>query len=216
MLRPADDARRRPDAGADASTFRATNRSRTVMRCWRRSPTATRVIDGYSPGADCAATLACLAALGARCQRAGRTAVVITGRGLRRTAPAGRAARRRQFRDHDAADGRHRWRRIRSARCHRRRVAAAPADAPRSSTRCTRMGARIDSADGRPPLTIDGARAARHLVHDPQVPSAQVKSSSCWPGSCRGTTTWRSRSATRDHTERALAAFGARVVRRHG
>ena len=39
----------------------------------------------------------------------------------------------------------------------------------------TRMGARIESQDGRPPLTITGADL-RPIEHAPEVPSAQVKS----------------------------------------
>src|SRR6476620_5264552 len=39
----------------------------------------------------------------------------------------------------------------------------------------TKMGARIDARDGRPPLTIEGG-SLHGITHEPQVPSAQVKS----------------------------------------
>ena len=39
-----------------------------------------------------------------------------------------------------------------------------------------RMGARIASQDGRPPLTIQGVAAPTPIDFEPEVPSAQVKS----------------------------------------
>jgi 3-phosphoshikimate 1-carboxyvinyltransferase len=76
----------------------------------------------------------------------------------------------------------------------------------------TSMGARIDAADGRPPLTIHGA-ALHGISHRPAMPSAQVKSAVLLAGlHAEGTTSVTEPSATRDHTERALTAFGVRVA----
>jgi 3-phosphoshikimate 1-carboxyvinyltransferase len=76
-----------------------------------------------------------------------------------------------------------------------------------------RMGARIDATDGRPPLVIHGARL-RAISHEPATPSAQVKSAVLLAGlHARGRTEVVEPSATRDHTERALEAFGVRVDR---
>jgi 3-phosphoshikimate 1-carboxyvinyltransferase len=73
------------------------------------------------------------------------------------------------------------------------------------------MGARIDSLDGRPPLTVYGARL-KGIPYAPDVPSAQVKSAVLLAGlHAEGTTSVTERAVTRDHTERALEAFGAHV-----
>jgi 3-phosphoshikimate 1-carboxyvinyltransferase len=75
----------------------------------------------------------------------------------------------------------------------------------------TQMGASIASHDGRPPLTIDGARL-RAITHRPEVPSAQVKSAVLLAGlQADGETTVIESVGTRDHTERALRAFGVGV-----
>jgi 3-phosphoshikimate 1-carboxyvinyltransferase len=75
------------------------------------------------------------------------------------------------------------------------------------------MGARIESLDGRPPLTIDGG-SLQAIVHEPQVPSAQVKSGVLLAGlHASGRTRVVELVPTRDHTERALEAFGVRVNR---
>ena len=74
-----------------------------------------------------------------------------------------------------------------------------------------RMGARIDSADGRPPLTVHGT-TLHAIAHCPKVPSAQVKSAVLLAGlHADGTTSVTEPAATRDHTERALVAFEGAV-----
>jgi 3-phosphoshikimate 1-carboxyvinyltransferase len=75
-----------------------------------------------------------------------------------------------------------------------------------------RMGAAVDSTEGRPPLTIHGTTELNAIVFEPEVPSAQVKSAVLLAGlHARGTTEVREPVPTRDHTERALAAFGVTV-----
>jgi 3-phosphoshikimate 1-carboxyvinyltransferase len=76
-----------------------------------------------------------------------------------------------------------------------------------------RMGARISSSDGRPPLTITGLTSPAAIDFEPEVPSAQVKSAVLLAGlHSSGVTRVRESTATRDHTERALAAFGVEVL----
>jgi 3-phosphoshikimate 1-carboxyvinyltransferase len=76
------------------------------------------------------------------------------------------------------------------------------------------MGARITSSDGRPPLTIEGLRSPVPIDFEPEVASAQVKSAVLLAGlHSDGVTRVREATATRDHTERALAAFGVEVRR---
>jgi 3-phosphoshikimate 1-carboxyvinyltransferase len=75
----------------------------------------------------------------------------------------------------------------------------------------THMGARLTSADGCPPLRIEGANL-HGIAHVPAVPSAQVKSAVLLAGlQASGRTRVVEPAPTRDHTERALHAFGARV-----
>jgi 3-phosphoshikimate 1-carboxyvinyltransferase len=76
-----------------------------------------------------------------------------------------------------------------------------------------RMGARaLASTDGRLPLTLAGARDPIPIVFKPPVPSAQLKSATLLAGlSAPGETVVIEAEATRDHTEKMLAYFGADV-----
>jgi 3-phosphoshikimate 1-carboxyvinyltransferase len=77
-----------------------------------------------------------------------------------------------------------------------------------------RMGARIDSDEGRPPLTIVGTDRLKAIDFQPDVPSAQVKSCVLFAGlHAEGMTRVVEPISTRDHTERALEAFGVQVGR---
>lgn len=72
-----------------------------------------------------------------------------------------------------------------------------------------RMGARIDTADGRPPLRIHGNNTLQSIDFESEVASAQVKSAVLLAGLyARGTTRVSEPRPTRDYTERMLAAFG--------
>jgi 3-phosphoshikimate 1-carboxyvinyltransferase len=76
-----------------------------------------------------------------------------------------------------------------------------------------RMGAHIHSTDGRPPLTIEGTDSLSAIDFTPDVPSAQVKSAVLLAGlHANGLTRVNEPLATRDHTERALEAFGVGVA----
>jgi 3-phosphoshikimate 1-carboxyvinyltransferase len=77
-----------------------------------------------------------------------------------------------------------------------------------------RMGARIASHDGRPPLTIEGSAHLTPIDFEPEVPSAQVKSAVLLAGlHADGVTRVIEPLPTRDHTERGLAVFGGEVTR---
>ena len=77
-----------------------------------------------------------------------------------------------------------------------------------------RMGARIETNDGHPPLTINGG-SLRGFEFVPTIASAQVKSAVLLAGLYASGETWVSeRVQTRDHTERALRSFGVNVQRR--
>jgi 3-phosphoshikimate 1-carboxyvinyltransferase len=77
-----------------------------------------------------------------------------------------------------------------------------------------RMGARVETTDGRAPLRIEGA-ALRAIDYELPVPSAQVKSCVLLAGLyARGRTRIVEPVQTRDHTELMLAAAGAAPRRR--
>ena len=171
----------------------------------------TTRITGYSSGADCAATLACLRALGVPIEKRQST-VEIDGRGLHGLKPAAGPV--------DAANSGTTMRLLAGlAAAHPfRTVIVGDESLSRRPMRrvmapLTEMGAAIHAEDGRPPLTIDGA-ALRGITYRPEVPSAQVKSSVLLAGlHASGRTVVVEPAATRDHTERALAAFGVTVER---
>lgn len=75
-----------------------------------------------------------------------------------------------------------------------------------------RMGARVETTDGHLPLTIGGG-SLRAIDYALPVASAQVKSAVLLAGLyADGETTVVEPAPTRDHTERMLAAAGARVT----
>ncbi|MGZ9086476.1 MAG: 3-phosphoshikimate 1-carboxyvinyltransferase, partial [Rhodoplanes sp.] len=78
-----------------------------------------------------------------------------------------------------------------------------------------RMGARVVAAEegDRLPITLAGARDPVPIVYRTPVPSAQVKSAVLLAGlAAPGATTVIEVEATRDHTERMLAHFGAELT----
>jgi 3-phosphoshikimate 1-carboxyvinyltransferase len=79
----------------------------------------------------------------------------------------------------------------------------------------TRMGARVETTDGRAPITVEGSDALRGIEYVLPVASAQVKSAILLAAlNADGTTTVIESAPTRDHTELMLAAAGADVRRR--
>jgi len=169
---------------------------------------------GYSGGADCQSTLACLRVLGIAATSDAEGAVDILGRGLRGFhAPPVPC---------DAGNSGTTMRLLAGVLSAQPFVSTLVGDASlsrRPMTRImeplTRMGAVIEATDGHAPLTIHGAALAP-IAYAPPVPSAQVKSAVLFAGlQAHGTTSVAEPAATRDHTERALEAFGA-VVNRNG
>jgi 3-phosphoshikimate 1-carboxyvinyltransferase len=169
-------------------------------------------IAGYSRGADCAATLACLRALGVPIDRIDEEMIAIDGRGVRGLSASAHPL--------DAANSGTTMRLLSgvvAAHGFRTIIGGDPSLSRRPMRRIieplTRMGARITAHEGRPPLTIDGSDL-QGITHAPEVPSAQVKSGVLLAGlQASGRTVVVEPAPTRDHTERALVAFGASVVR---
>jgi 3-phosphoshikimate 1-carboxyvinyltransferase len=174
-------------------------------------------IHGYSTGADCASTLRCLRGLGVRIDETGRDPVSgidvrIEGRGLRGLLAPSSVL--------DAGNSGSTMRMlagILAAHPFRSTMNGDESLQRRPMRRIIvpleRMGARISSSDGRPPLTIDGTRDLTAIDFEPDVPSAQVKSAVLLAGlHAAGVTRVLEPLPTRDHTERALDAFGVTVT----
>ena len=79
------------------------------------------------------------------------------------------------------------------------------------------LGARVETTDGKAPVTIAGG-ALDPIRYELPVASAQVKSAVLLGGifASSGPTTVIEPAVTRDHTERMLAAMGVRVRRGSG
>ena len=176
-------------------------------------------IRGYAPGADCSSTLRCLEMLGVAVdRRSDPTAgpdIVIDGRGVGGLqAPdavldAGNSGTTLRLLSGVLAG--HSFRSVLTGDGSLRRRPMGRIVRPLEA-----MGARIESVDGHPPLTITG-RNLRGAELQPSVASAQVKSAILLAGLHATGDTWvREPMPTRDHTERALPVFGVEVARRDG
>jgi 3-phosphoshikimate 1-carboxyvinyltransferase len=164
----------------------------------------------YAPGADCQSTLACLEQLGVDVRRESDQTVTIVGRGFGSwrspTAPL------------DAGNSGTTMRMLAgmlAGQPFTSRVVGDQSLSRRPMRRVieplARMGARIEAVDGHAPLTIHGTRL-HPIAHRLEVPSAQVKSAILLAGlHAEGATTVTEPAQTRDHTERALRAFGYRI-----
>ena len=179
----------------------------------------TSTISGYSTGADCRSTLRCLRALGVDIEETAETGetstVTVAGRGI------GAFVRPAQVLDAGNSGTTMRLLAGILAGHPFDTVLTGDASLQRRPMRriidpLRRMGGHVDSADGRPPLRIRGG-ALEGITYAPPVASAQVKSAVLLAGlHARGITRVHERTPTRDHTERALEAFGAPVTRADG
>lgn len=164
-------------------------------------------IHNYSTGADCQSTLGCMEALGARIERQDGQAQ-IDGGALRE--PAGHL---------DAGNSGSTIRMLSGILAAQRFDSIIGGDASLSRrpmgriiSPLTEMGADIEAREGKfPPLTIHG-RPIRAIDYTLPMASAQVKSAVLLAGLfAQGDTIVREPVRTRDHTELALAAFGAEI-----
>jgi 3-phosphoshikimate 1-carboxyvinyltransferase len=175
------------------------------------SAAGTTTMTNLAPGADVAATVACMTALGARVERENSHTVAITGRGGAGFIQPATAL--------DAENSGTTLRLLSGLVASRPiRVTLTGDDSLRRRPMrriidpLSAMGARIESAGGRAPLVIEGG-ALNAIDWQVPVPSAQVKSAILLAGlGARGTTVVREPLLTRDHTERAFPAFGLRIL----
>ena len=165
----------------------------------------------FSTGADCASTLACMEALGAKVSRIGDGAVEVTGVAGRVT-PSSHPL--------DCGNSGSTMRMISGLLAPQEGNFTLVGDESLSRRPMERirkpleaMGARLTLTEGHAPLTIQGGPLTA-IDYTTPVPSAQIKSCILLAGlQTKGTTTVRESVRTRDHSELALRAFGARLTR---
>ena len=163
----------------------------------------------FSTGADCASTLACMAALGAKVTRTGPDSLEVTGVGGRVT-PAQHPL--------DCGNSGSTMRMISGLLAAQEGSFTLIGDESLSRRPMERirkpleaMGARLTLTEGHAPLRIEGG-PLQAIDYTTPVPSAQVKSCVLLAGlQTAGTTTVTESLRTRDHGELALRAFGARL-----
>jgi 3-phosphoshikimate 1-carboxyvinyltransferase len=168
----------------------------------------------FSTGADCASTLACMEALGAKVNRLGGEAVEITGVGGHVT-PADQPL--------DCGNSGSTMRMMSGLLAPQEGNFTLTGDASLSRRPMERirkpleaMGARLTLTEGHAPLMINGG-PLKSIDYTTPVPSAQVKTCILLAGlQTTGTTTVREAVRTRDHSELALRAFGAKLTSAQG
>ena len=168
-------------------------------------------VHGFLAGEDCLATMSAFRAMGVAIERPAATRLVIHGVGLRGLQPP--AA------DLDLGNSGTAMRLVAGVLAGQNFAATLTGDESltgrpmqRIITPLSRMGANIESRDGRPPLVIRGNPELEGIDYALPMASAQVKSAILLAGLyARGRTTVTEPAVTRDHTERMLRAMGVAV-----
>ena len=168
-------------------------------------------IRGMLRGEDCLATLTAVRQLGIRVDEPGNGEVRVHGCGLH-----GLAAPGNSLDMGNSGTAMRLFAGLLSAQAFDSRLIGDASLSRRPMRRVVepleRMGARIGTAEGKPPLSIHGGRTLRGIDYDLPVASAQVKSALLLAGLyARGHTVIREPAVTRDHTERMLRAMGVQV-----
>jgi len=170
----------------------------------------TTRLSNFSTGADCASSLACVEALGAKLTRSNGV-VEVTGTAGHFNSPIGPL---------DCGNSGSTMRMIAGLLSPHEHTFILIGDESLSRRPMERirkplsqMGARITLTDGHAPVTIEGGPLTA-ITFDTPIPSAQVKTSVLFAGlQARGTTSLSEKIRTRDHGEHALRAFGAELTR---
>jgi 3-phosphoshikimate 1-carboxyvinyltransferase len=165
----------------------------------------------FSTGADCASTLSCMQALGAKVNRIKEGEVEVSGVSGR-VIPANHPL--------DCGNSGSTMRMISGLLAPQQGSFTLVGDASLSRRPMERirkplqsMGAKLTLTDGHAPLTIHGS-PLQPIDYTTPVPSAQVKTCVLLAGlQTPGNTKVREAVRTRDHSELALRAFGATLTR---
>ncbi|MHB1021899.1 MAG: 3-phosphoshikimate 1-carboxyvinyltransferase [Acidobacteriaceae bacterium] len=171
----------------------------------------TTRLTNFSTGADCASSLGCVAALGAKVERKDDGSIAVTGTAGNFCAPAGpldcgnSGSTMRMMAGLLAAHP-HTFVLIGDESLSRRPM-------ERIRKPLSAMGARIELTDGHAPVTIYGGPLTG-IDYATPIPSAQVKTALLFAGfQASGTTIVHESVRTRDHGELALRAFGVELSR---
>lgn len=170
------------------------------------------LITGFLPGADCLATLAAIRAMGVHVAELAADELRVSGVGLDGLQPPAGTL--------DMGNS------GTAIRLFTGLLAAQPFDSTLTGDESLRrrpmervaaplrlMGARIETAEGMPPIRIQGSQQLRGIEYVLPVASAQVKSAILLAALyARGETTVLEPAVTRDHTERMLRQFGWTVA----
>jgi len=168
-------------------------------------------ISGFLAGEDCLATLAALQSMGVSIEQSDATEITIDGVGLRGLKMPGGPL--------DLGNSGTAMRLMAGLLCGQGFDSVLTGDESLTSrpmrriiTPLSKMGARIDSNDGMPPLTIRGKSELHGVDYEMPVASAQVKSAVLLAGLyADGETSVVEPAVTRDHTERMLGSMGVAV-----
>jgi 3-phosphoshikimate 1-carboxyvinyltransferase len=171
----------------------------------------TSRITNFSTGADPHSSLGCMVAMGAKVETEGRV-IAVTGTGGVLAQPKG---------DLDCGNSGSTIRMLAGLVAAQQGVYRFVGDAsltPRPMERIRKpleqMGARIELTDGHAPMTVHGSKLTA-LDFEAPIASAQVKTAVLFAGlQAAGTTSLAEKVRTRDHSEHALRAFGARLERK--
>jgi 3-phosphoshikimate 1-carboxyvinyltransferase len=171
----------------------------------------TSRFSNFSTGADCASTLSCMEALGAKVRRLEGSVVEVTGVGGSVTPSVAPL---------DCGNSGSTMRMISGLLAPQGGSFTLVGDESLSRRPMERvreplaaMGAQLKLTDGHAPLHVDGG-PLKAIDYTTPVPSAQVKTCILLAGlQTARTTTVREAVRTRDHSELALRAFGAKLTR---
>jgi len=170
----------------------------------------TSRLTNFSTGADPHSSLGCMAAMGAKVSLEGKT-ISVTGTGGVLAQPKG---------DLDCGNSGSTMRMLAGLVAAQKGIYRLIGDeslTPRPMERIRKpleqMGARIDLTDGHAPMTVHGTKL-KAIDFETPIASAQVKTAVLFAGlQAKGTTSIAEKVRTRDHSEHALRAFGARLER---
>lgn len=169
-------------------------------------------VRGFLESEDCLATMKAMRALGVLIEHSGGAQEVrVQGVGLRGLKPASHPL--------DVGNSGTAMRLMTGLLCGQAFASELIGDASlmkrpmeRVAAPLRRMGARIETLDGKPPVKIEPASTLRGIRYELPVPSAQVKSAVLLAGLyAQGATEVIEPAVTRDHTERMLVSFGCNL-----
>lgn len=167
-------------------------------------------VSNFGTSADCAATVKCLQALGVQIERSGSELII---RGV------GKTGLRQAVGDLDCENSGTTMRLMAGVLAGQTFASVMTGDdslrkrpMKRVISPLERMGAEIESDDGRAPLHVKGRSPLKAIDYEPEAASAQLKSCVLLAGlNAEGTTTVVEKTPTRDHTERMLKWLGVEI-----